>query len=159
MPNNNSLASQGERIVKNHMLASLAVGLVPIPFADLAALTGIQIKMLRDLAKLYRVEFHEERSRSVISSLIGGGVPVSLAFNFGSFAKFISPAHGLIVGAFGTSLFGGASTYAMGKVFIQHFESGRTLLEFDPAKVRDYYAEQLKNGQTEVRKTFSGTKP
>ena len=35
-----------------------------------------------------------------------------------------------------------AVTYAIGKVFIQHFESGGTFLDFDPEKVRDYFTRE-----------------
>jgi hypothetical protein len=42
----------------------------------------------------------------------------------------------------------GAATYAVGKVFIQHFESGGTLLNFNPDSVRDYYKQELQKGKT-----------
>jgi hypothetical protein len=41
----------------------------------------------------------------------------------------------------------GASTYAIYKVFIQHFESGGTFLDLDPAKVKSYFAEQFTKGK------------
>jgi hypothetical protein len=47
----------------------------------------------------------------------------------------------------------------MGKVFIQHFESGGTFLTFDPQQVRDYYAQQFEKGKEEVSKSFVGVKP
>jgi hypothetical protein len=40
-----------------------------------------------------------------------------------------------------------ASTWATGKVFIRHFESGGTFLDFDPAKARAYYAEEYEAGK------------
>ena len=46
----------------------------------------------------------------------------------------------------------GASTYAVGKVFVQHFESGGTFLNFDPEDVRDYYAEQFEKGKAAAAK-------
>jgi hypothetical protein len=57
------------------------------------------------------------------------------------------------------ALLGGASTYAVGRVFIQHFESGGTLLTFDPAKVRDYYTHQLDTGHKRIAESFAGVKP
>jgi hypothetical protein len=42
----------------------------------------------------------------------------------------------------------GGATYAIGKVFIQHFESGGTFLTFDPKAVKEFYAEQLKEGNS-----------
>ena len=42
----------------------------------------------------------------------------------------------------------GATTYAVGKVFTQHFESGGTFLTFDAAKVREYFETQFKEGKS-----------
>jgi len=44
-----------------------------------------------------------------------------------------------------------ASTWATGKVFIRHFESGGTFLDFDPGKARAYYAEQFEAVKNVVR--------
>ena len=41
----------------------------------------------------------------------------------------------------------GATTYAVGKVFTQHFATGGTFLNFDPETVREYYYEMFKEGQ------------
>ena len=94
----------------------------------------------------------------MIASLIGGGVPVSLSLNIASLVKSI-PIYGLVAGIMTTSVVGGASTYAVGKVFIQHFESGGTILTFDPKAVRTYYREQYQRGEEEVRRNFVGIKP
>ncbi|MCI5165392.1 MAG: GTPase, partial [Candidatus Electrothrix sp. GM3_4] len=45
-----------------------------------------------------------------------------------------------------------AVTYAVGKVFHQHFASGGTFLTFDPDKVREYYAQMLKEGKAMASK-------
>ena len=43
-----------------------------------------------------------------------------------------------------------ATTYGLGKVFALHFASGGTLLDFDPQKLRDYFAEQVEQGKKVV---------
>ena len=50
------------------------------------------------------------------------------------------------------SAFGGATTYAVGKVFIQHFEMGGTLLNFNPDEVRKYFQEQYQQGMKKTKK-------
>ncbi|MEI7823692.1 MAG: GTPase, partial [Chlorobiaceae bacterium] len=42
-----------ERHARNHILAAMGVGLVPIPLADLVALVGIQLDMIRTLSSEY----------------------------------------------------------------------------------------------------------
>lgn len=142
---------EAKEIIKKYMLGSGVVGLIPLPWLDLIALSGIQLKMLHKLADLYGIEFSENRGKSLIASLLGGGVPLSFSSNLASFVKTI-PIYGQITGIVSMSIFGGASTYAVGKVFIQHFESGGTFLTFDPEKVSDYYAQQFEVGKAKIKK-------
>ncbi|MEK8015532.1 MAG: DUF697 domain-containing protein [Candidatus Parabeggiatoa sp.] len=150
-------ANDANNIVNRYMLGSVAVGIVPIPIVDIAALSSLQVKMLHSLAKLYGVEFSKNIGKSLIASLLGSGIPFSLARNAASAAKSI-PLYGQMTGMISMSILGGASTYALGKVFIQHFESGGTFLTFDPQKVKAYYAEQLEKGKEKL-KGGAGIKP
>jgi hypothetical protein len=43
--------------------------------------------------------------------------------------------------------FCGASAWALGKVFIRHFESGGTLLNFDPEGAKEHFKEQFEEGR------------
>ncbi len=151
MAANESRAAEAEQVVKRYMLASLGVGIVPFPLVDLAVLSGIQLKMLHSLAKLYETEFSRQFGKSLIASLAGGGGSLSL---FG----LVTPL-GRVASMAGLALYGGASTYAIGRVFIQDLESGGTFLNLDPEKVKSYYAEQFEVGEAEVRKSFAGIKP
>ncbi len=74
-----SRTDRANQIVKRHMLATFGAGLVPLPLVDLALLVGIQLNMLRRLAKLYEMEFFSQIATSLVASLLGGGVPVSLS--------------------------------------------------------------------------------
>ena len=44
-------------------------------------------------------------------------------------------------------IYSGAATWAIGKVFIQHFASGGTFLDFDPQKVKDYFRNLFEQGK------------
>ncbi|MCB1714280.1 MAG: DUF697 domain-containing protein [Candidatus Competibacteraceae bacterium] len=142
----NERLGQAQAIVKNHVIGSMGISLVPIPLVDLVALSGIQIKMLHALARLYRVPFSENLGKSLIVSLVGGIMPTSTAMTLASLAKAI-PGLGTATGMISVSVLGGATTYAIGNVFMQHFESGGTLLDFDPKTMRDYFASKLREGK------------
>ena len=114
--------------------------------------------MIRGLADLYDIDFSQHRGKSLIAALLGGCAPVSFSGNVFSWVKTI-PVYGQLTGMASMSVFGGASTYAVGKVFIQHFESGGTFLTFDPKKVADYYAQQFELGMAKVKKYGLGIKP
>lgn len=134
-----------EKIIKNHMYGAMAVGLVPVPAVDLVALTGVQLNMLRKLSKLYDVPFSKDKGKNVIAALAGSSVPVVSAGPIMSLVKAV-PVVGQTVGALSMSAVAGATTYAVGKVFVQHFASGGTFLNFDPDKVKAHYAKMLKEG-------------
>ena len=150
-----SKAALAEQSIKKHMLAAVAVGVTPLPWVELAALTGLQLNLLRCLAKIYAVEFSTQIGKSAIGALVGSDLSVALSV---SLVKAL-PGPGWVVGAASVALLGAASTYALGKVFVQHFESGSTFLTFDPAQVKAYYAQQYEQGKEEVRKNFAGLKP
>ncbi|MCB0572184.1 MAG: DUF697 domain-containing protein, partial [Phaeodactylibacter sp.] len=44
---------RAQEIVKNHVLISMGAGLVPIPILDIAAVTAVQLDMVKNLAQLY----------------------------------------------------------------------------------------------------------
>ncbi|MDT4332331.1 YcjF family protein [Methylomonas sp. MED-D] len=133
-------------LVKKSMYASMAAGLVPVPIFDFLAVSGIQLEMLRRLSHLYGVTFMEGKGKNALAALIGGSFPTSVTPLVMSLFKSI-PVVGSTVGAVSLPLIAGASTYAVGKVFIQHFESGGTFLTFDPEQVRAYYSEKFKEGK------------
>jgi uncharacterized protein (DUF697 family) len=143
--------SNANQTVKNHMMMSISTGLIPIPIVDLVALSGIQMKMLYKLTQSYEISFSKNRGKSLMSALVGGILPTyATAGVVGSLSKFI-PLGGTATGMITMSAFGGASTYAIGKVFIKHFEAGGTLLTFDPTKMREYFAAQFKKGKEQVK--------
>jgi len=135
-----------ESVIKNHVLGSMGIGLLPIPLLDMAALTGVQVNMLRKLAKIYDVPFSKDKGKHVLASLLGGGVPVVSAGAVGSFIKTI-PVVGQTVGMLTMPVIAGATTYAVGKVFLQHFASGGTFLNFRPEEVKTYYEKMFKEGE------------
>ncbi|MBF0099522.1 MAG: DUF697 domain-containing protein [Desulfobacterales bacterium] len=137
---------QPENIIRNHVLGSMGVGLIPMPLVDLVALTGVQLNLLRKLAKKYNVPFSQDKGKNVLAALLGSGLPVSISGAVASLIKSI-PLIGQTTGAITMSVLGGATTYAVGKVFEQHFASGGTFLNFDPEAVKDYYAKMFKEGE------------
>ncbi|CAK8719710.1 DUF697 domain-containing protein [Candidatus Electrothrix aarhusensis] len=142
--------AEAKQRILYYTYAGMAMGFVPFPLLDLAALAALQLRMLHRLSQIYGVEFKASVGRSASSSLVGGLVPVSSAAPVAaSLSKFI-PGVGHIL-SYGTLLvLNGASTYAVGKVFARHFASGGTFLTFDPEAVRDYFAEQYEKGKEVV---------
>ncbi|MFN9545801.1 MAG: YcjF family protein [Cyanobacteriota bacterium] len=147
-------AKAGESI-KRHMLAGVVAGVLPFPWVGLVSLTGVQLNMLRHLAAIYGVNFSHEIGKSAIAALVGSDLSLGVSIGI---TKLV-PGPTAAVGAVTGGLMGAASTYALGKVFVQHFESGNTFLTFDPEKVRAHYEQLYKKGTAEVGSNFSGIRP
>lgn len=146
-----TVTEESNKIVKRYMLWSLGAGAIPIPWIDMAAVLGVQLKMIKDLADHYEVPFKEDAGKSVIASLIGTLTAGSLKTRlFGGLWKAI-PVAGTLLGAASMSLFSAATSYAIGKVFIQHFEAGGTFLDMDPEKVKEYFQEQYAEGKEKAK--------
>lgn len=142
-----------DRIIRHHMYGAAGVGLVPIPIIDLAGLAGIQVNMLRKLAKAYDVPFSKGKAKKIIGTIVGSTLPVSVSGTVASLVKMI-PVIGQTTGALTMPALAGASTYALGKVFEKHFESGGTFLDFDTTVFKDYYEKMMKEGEKILSKVW-----
>ena len=137
-------------VIKNHVIAAMAVGLVPIPGVDMAAMVAIQIRMVHQICEIYGVSLRENAAKAAVLALAGGLLPVTLASGFVSGLKLI-PGLGSLAGAAGSSLLGGAMTYAIGSVFHEHLETHESLIDFDPTKARAAMRREFDNGVTFAR--------
>ncbi|CAK8715764.1 DUF697 domain-containing protein [Candidatus Electronema halotolerans] len=141
---------RADKCVMRYTYGSMGIGLMPFPLVDLAALSALQLKMLHSLADLYEVKFMDNLGKASISSLAGGYLPVASTSGLAaSLAKFV-PGVGSFMAYGSAVMLNGAATYAIGKVFAQHFASGGTFLTFDPEAVREYFAKQYEKGKEVV---------
>lgn len=135
--------------VKNYTMSAVSIGFVPIPLVDLAVLTAIQLKMLDSLAKNYDVPFSKNLTKSLLISLASSSIAVNIAMPLGSLFKAV-PIIGQTSGLISTALTGAAFTYAVGKLFIEHFESDGTFLDFDVKKYRAHFKDLYEEGKSFV---------
>ncbi len=137
----NTRLQEAEAVIKNYMLWTGAAGVIPMPIVDTAAITAFQLAMLNKIGNIYNQQFTANWGKSVIGSLTGGLVSTSIGKGIGRNLLKAIPVIGGITNIIVAPGFAAASTWALGRVFIIHFESGGTILDFDPAKVREHYQE------------------
>jgi uncharacterized protein (DUF697 family) len=134
-------------VIQRNLLWAVGASVVPLPVADVLAVLTVQVKMLSELSRLYGVPFREGLARKLVVSLLG---------SLGGFAAGAAAALGLIklVPGFGHAfafapfqLFAGAFTYACGRVYLLHLESGGTLLDFDPRAMRAHFRREFAAGK------------
>jgi uncharacterized protein (DUF697 family) len=138
---------EANSIIKNHLMWSMGAGLIPVPIADVFAVSAIQLDMIRQLCNLYDVNYKDTEGKAVISSLTG-----SVLARVGARAIKFIPGVGSVIGGVTLAVLSGASTYALGEVFKKHFETGGTFLDFDPGRLRKLYDEMFEKGKTYATK-------
>lgn len=139
---------EARKIIRKYMLIALGIGLIPVPLADMAALTLLQTRMIRELCKVFGYDFEGVRIKSLISGLVGsfGGVPLGNVLAF-SMLKMV-PGVGTILGAGSLSITSGAVTYGVGRVFYLHFTNGGDLLNFNPKRYNQTFLKETQRGKT-----------
>ncbi|MBK9150255.1 MAG: DUF697 domain-containing protein [Saprospiraceae bacterium] len=131
-----------DAVIRNHMIWSMGAGFIPVPIADLFAVGAIQLDMIRQMCKIYEVDFKQTEGKAIITALTGSGLA-----RLGARAVKFIPGVGSILGGITMSVLSGASTYALGEVFKKHFETGGTFLDFDPGRLKNYYNEKFEKGK------------
>jgi len=110
------------RIVDRHKNYAAVGGLVPLPAANMAGVTAVNLRMVKQLSELYGVPFQRDRTRSLIIALIAGAVPTGVGLAASSTLMWIVPG-GLVWGLGAAALTAGALTRGIGLVFVDSFET------------------------------------
>ncbi|HJZ89918.1 MAG TPA: DUF697 domain-containing protein [Gemmataceae bacterium] len=122
-------------LVVSYSTLAAGAGAIPVPFVDLLLLPAIQARMVKALADVYGQPMTTERFWEIASS-IGTGVLARQAAR--ETAKFI-PGIGAAAGA----ALAWALTYALGRAFIQYFQSIREGHVPDPAALKQLFEAEL----------------
>jgi uncharacterized protein (DUF697 family) len=163
LPEDSALTPQerdelASKLVDRYAMWSGAAGLIPIPLVDIATVAGVQLQMVRRLSQMYGVPFSDNRGKSIIASLAGSMIPATSGMGAASVLKSI-PVIGSSIAALTMPALSAGATYAIGKVFIQHFSSGGTLLDFNPPDYREFIRVQREKWNSRSRRTPGGTPP
>lgn len=140
---NSERNKHADTIIRNHVVWAMGAGFIPVLIADIFAVSALQLDMIRQLCKAYDVDFQQTQGKAIVTSLTSSTIARVSA---GSLVKLV-PGLGSILGGVTTSVFAGASTFALGEVFKKHFESGGTILDFDPARLKKAYQEKFEKGK------------
>lgn len=144
-------SKHADTVIKNHILWSMGVGFLP-PIADIIAASAVQLDMIRQLCRVYDVEFSETSGKAIVSSLTSSTLAKLGASTIIPRLVKLIPVVGNIIGGLTIGVFNGASTYALGEVFKRHFESGGTILDFDPDRFKKLYNEKFEKGKKVAEK-------
>lgn len=150
--------TEAQSVVRGNVIAAMALGLVPVPVIDVAAVVGISVRMVHGLSQCYDVPFSKEATRAALFALIPAALPVTAMGTTASLLKSV-PGIGSVIGSGGVSLLSGAVVYALGQVFIRHYEAGGTLHDIDIQSARRQFKAALAQGRkvaARLRDTVDG---
>jgi uncharacterized protein (DUF697 family) len=116
-------------IVERYANFSALGGVIPIPLANVASVTVIIVAMVRKLCRLYGVPFEQGRARALVVGLAGGAVPSTASTVTASTLVFFIPGANLL-GLAVSSVTASVCARAIGRRFVDHFETGASLMEF-----------------------------
>lgn len=140
---------RAQEVIRNCAWGAAGIGLVPVPLVDMMAIGGLQVWLVRELAKIRDVPFSRDRAKAVVSALIGVAAPAMLTGSVASLIKVIPVVGQALTIAVAPGL-AAASTLALGRVFNAHFMTGGTLLDFDADKMAAFYKEEFSKAKEEV---------
>jgi len=137
--------------IRRNMWWSMGAGLIPIPFLDSAVVISIQVKMLGELSECYGTPFRASSAKAAISALLcglGGETLGRALLGTGTVSVLARslPILGFTLSALTMPTLHGALTYALGKVFQQHFATGGTFLNFNPQETESFFRVKFEEG-------------
>lgn len=139
-------------IITHNLVLSMGAAIIPVPVADIVALTTLQAKMLKELCDLYEKPFSDDIARNIITAVAGN----SLARIGSSLIKAI-PGFGTVLGGVSAIILSGASTYAIGQVFVKNLEEGKAIEEINLNSAREMYKQEFEKGKEVASQLEKGT--
>ncbi len=136
-----------DTVIRSHVLFSMASGAIPIAFADLAAVSAVQLDMVRNLCEVYQVDFSTKRGKALVSSITTAALARAGA---ASLVKLV-PVAGTLIGSVTGGVLAGASSYGLGQAFKTHLSAGGTFLDLDVDRLKRIYREQFEKGKETVK--------
>lgn len=140
----NAKKHEALNIIESYIPYSVAAGILPLPVIDLAAIVTIQLSMLAKIGNVYGVPFKKQAAQSAATTLMASCLQQTIAFSLFSSVKFI-PVIGQLASITIMPAVTAAGTYALGRVFITHFEAGGTFLNFQAAKMHNQFSQDFQS--------------
>ena len=136
-----------DTVIRSHVMYSMASGAIPVAIADLAAVSAVQLDMVRALCEVYGADFSVKRGKALVTSITTAALARGAA---ASVVKLV-PFAGTLVGSVAGSIMAGASSFGLGQAFKTHLSAGGTFLDLDVERLKRIYREQFEKGKETVK--------
>jgi uncharacterized protein (DUF697 family) len=126
------------KIVRRYSLLAAGAGLLPGGLINFSGVLAVQVLMVSRIAKAFGLSLEGTRVRAAVSALLGSATHVNASRTIGVLAGTSVPVVGTLLFNITSPAVAYGLTQAVGRVFVMHFQSGGTLLHFDPHAFREY---------------------
>ncbi len=133
---------RADAAIREHVGYAVVASAIPVPIADVLAVTAVQLDLVRQLAGMYEAKYDESWGKATVVALTGAS-----AARLGASAIKAVPGFGWLVGATTQAALSGASTWAVGELFKRHFAAGGTPDTFDLTRMRESYRLWVEQGK------------
>jgi uncharacterized protein (DUF697 family) len=146
VPVDDERTARAEHIIGRYALYGTGAGILPYAELNIAALTTIQTRMIRELAALYGVDFSEHLVRVVLQNIVVSAAGQAVAAGVTRLIESFGPLR-YVLGGMTSAALSGALTAAIGQVYHQHFARGGTLADIDLEDIVRYIRERIEYGE------------
>ena len=130
---------------------SAAGALIPIPMIEAVTSTSTQFHMIAQLCDIYGVRFSQHAVKASMATFASVIMPSgSLGYAVYSAARAV-PVAGPVLGLTTAPVLAGAMTWATGRVFAWHFETGGTLDDFRAGDMLARFRREFAQGRRRAR--------
>jgi uncharacterized protein (DUF697 family) len=139
----NLYEEEAQHIIRKYTIIAAGGGLLPNPILSFAASTGLQMLMIRELCKLYHVDYDNNLAGVAVNSVAGSVATTGLSFVVSSFIPGSNPVVGFDVSG---AAIAGIYTATVGEFYKEHFQRGGTLQDASISDLGHYLLDEIQNG-------------
>lgn len=146
-----------DRIIRKHIYWAMGSCVFHVPVIELTGIAYFQIKMLKELCALYGMRYSEQHAKIILSSLLATVSACTVGHGFLKRVVKAVPLVGNFGGIITLASMAAAFTYALGQVFVHHFEKGGTYLNFNPESSKEDFANLMREWRQSAPADASST--
>jgi uncharacterized protein (DUF697 family) len=147
-----STVDKAVKIVELYSKIAAAAGLLPGNILNFAAILAVMVTMVWRIATTFGQRQGHNRIKGSIMALMGAVIPTGIGHGIAAVVTAI-PAFilGSVLYFLVTPVLAYALTKAVGNTFVMHFESGGTLLNFDPKGFQEYFLKEFQEAGGQLK--------
>lgn len=135
---------EADKIIKKHAMMGTAAGLIPLLGLDVAAVTGVQVMMIKKLSELFGIPFEASQVRVAIGSFVATALSRMAS---GAVRKYFNSFSGFGATELTNAAIAGFITAATGEIYKIHFQNGGDIDSLNITDFWNYFQEEINSGK------------